>query len=1328
MAQQKFVNIFDGGLNKDSDPKTLENNQYTNALNIDITGSGAFRVARPIQGSTFLNSIPVSFTNVKVLGCFETTYLISDVATSCATLFVIFDDQYNIWVCPLSGSSPIKVYEKTVDSSEYTAVDAKLNSENGIDYLYFVDGVNPPGKLRCVLPISTLLSDTEISLLKRAPLGLKISDFSVTSGGDLLCGSYPTCVRYYNNNTGKVSAWSIPTLPIKVHLDPTAEDRQFHTSGRNVTTSKQIVYSIAFSNSTEKALYTHYQLGVIENVDTDSPSQVMSVLPPVELPVGSSTTYNYKSNFKVNTTTIDDVVIEPAPIKTAKTLEIKDNRLFLGNITYKNLEYDNGTPKMNDPSILVGDVTTTVAKVQPSDVLDSWYVNDTYASKYVGYFRDEVYRFAISYYDENYNFSAPSVLDMSDVVGNQISGSSTDMKFPSRHIYGYSLLNSDNIPVALGLRLSCLDNHPSWAVGFVILRAKRKENILGQSPIIPATKIEPTLAVYEFPTRPVQAYREFAGSYSYDFVDYSSASPAENPTGITVPKNMLRSVPTDIVRYSLSEFGGLFTELVKYSKQTDSRRWLFFHPGSMFQSQTGTFLEPYSLKAGDRLKTIDVALQRRSTRTYGTNDLSLSDGEYVESETDTNFFSTRGSDYYSLRNSSSGWTSFQSGISDYVFIDNRTSSAVFNSGERIEDYNSVMETVVPDSVVPTPLRKGYVELKDSHADINLASYASTQSTPFGSITAGSVYVNGSRISFDWSNANSTASKYGNAYAYNGSAVTKPNYQYIEIANIERGLADDRYGESEAYHEYIYTGAHYEFTDFEKSSLRSGGNPRTNRSTGIVVYGGDCYISYVNYKVTDSHFAVSNDKLMTTTTLHPDTVASRFKYGFYVRKGPIAYEASRPVPYKAEAQTISCYIESKYNLDVQVRAGVFQTGETTNSDIPYVITNSKAEARIPYNYVIQPELSFENTYKIWIPRLESQIVRDRYRSRILFSNEKIYQSDIEGFDVFNALDYYDLSESYGDITKLIASKDTMYAIQDSAVLYIPINANVLETSDGASLQVRSSAVIDKPKFISNTLGAQSIQAVTRGNNGIFFIDQRRGKIVGVGGDGTAILSDVGMKRHFESSISPSSYVDLFYDLKRDKLYAGIGSVENSKDRYVFDGVIGKWITRITTNQLDAPYGFIYASNIHDKFLVFSYNTGYSSGQLSYGTWNTAVSNAHMNVILRPEITFIANPNPGQPKTFNNLVVDVTNNIDNAVCKVYRDTSFGNQSTVALDLTQDHRHESNYKIAILRDTLNGDNSRLRGSFMEVTLQWPSTLVSVETKLASVTTKYLDSRPRI
>src|SRR5690606_8675463 len=51
------------------------------------------------------------------------------------------------------------------------------------------------------------------------------------------------------------------------------------------------------------------------------------------------------------------------------------------------------------------------------------FSDQLFASKYKGHFRNEVYRYAISYFDDDGNFSVPQVLDCSGIEANDYSSS-----------------------------------------------------------------------------------------------------------------------------------------------------------------------------------------------------------------------------------------------------------------------------------------------------------------------------------------------------------------------------------------------------------------------------------------------------------------------------------------------------------------------------------------------------------------------------------------------------------------------------------------------------------------------------------------------------------------------------------------------------------------------------------------------------------------------------------------------------------------------------------------------------------------------------------------
>jgi hypothetical protein len=175
------------------------------------------------------------------------------------------------------------------------------------------------------------------------------------------------------------------------------------------------------------------------------------------------------------------------------------------------------------------------------------------ATNYVGYFRDEVYRFAITYYDEFGNYSRPVILDLSGATGitnttaaNRVS-EGKDFRFPPRTSARFGTpLNSFGHIQALGLRLIGLKNHPKWAKGFAILRAPRKKKILFQTPVVPSILVMPATALGEYPSQ-----RRNAQGKELPLLNVE----ASNPDGSFFPKNFFHILTKSMLRFS--DFYGL---------------------------------------------------------------------------------------------------------------------------------------------------------------------------------------------------------------------------------------------------------------------------------------------------------------------------------------------------------------------------------------------------------------------------------------------------------------------------------------------------------------------------------------------------------------------------------------------------------------------------------------------------------------------------------------------------------------------------------------------------------------------------------------------------
>src|SRR5690606_17627833 len=428
-----IINNFAGGRNSDTSPEKTPTNQYLSATDVEIVGDGEFLSLRNIKGTTSLQSI-----GQEILRVFANKYLIDGNQVECLTVFSASDTTFKIQCYDVENDTLYDLYSEAADYTGRT-IDAVNGPENGIDVLYFTDGVNEIRQLRCEIPSpysANFLTAYDLSLLRKGANG-SITLTSVSSGGTLLSGTYQFAYRMADPTNKRFTKWSSITNPIHVYSGENSTS--VVTSGVGLLTDRKITLEIEPSTE-ETDNFDFLQLAVIENIGP-TPATTASLLDIIDIP-STSVSYDYKSNAQVGTIPLADLTIDLAQIETVKTLNIKDNRLFGGNVKYKQLEFDNGDPETG------GEVITAA-----STGVDT-FSDDEYASKNKGYWRGEVYRFGIVYYDKDGNRSPVKVLDLSSVTDNTITSPLTDLKFPDRTNPKYTLFNSSGQIQSLGLRLT----------------------------------------------------------------------------------------------------------------------------------------------------------------------------------------------------------------------------------------------------------------------------------------------------------------------------------------------------------------------------------------------------------------------------------------------------------------------------------------------------------------------------------------------------------------------------------------------------------------------------------------------------------------------------------------------------------------------------------------------------------------------------------------------------------------------------------------------------------------------------------------------------------
>lgn len=1180
----------------------------------------------------------------------------------------------NVVLYRIAGNTFSVIFTETYSGTETLLVDAVTYPENGVDIIYYTDGANELRKLRLEFtsPI-TAFTAQEISLQRRAPLG----DITFThgTGGSLLTGSYQFSFRFYNNETRAYSKWSLLTNPALISKDGT-----FSTGNYGLASNRKLTVSISDIPTSEQSVWTHIQVAVIENITEIRP--VTASLQPIQSFAGATASYEYKSNDSIGTISLTDIVVDLAALEYVKTLSVKNNRLFGANIKYKELEYDR-TP-------------TASGSVRTQGVPQTY--SDANASYYKGHFRDEVYRYYAVYWDDKYNFYRPYRLGMKDITGNQLFGGNGDMRYPARnHPSGaYTLMDGSNdYFLSLGLNLT-VNNHPSGARGVAIFRAKRKKRKLFQTPLIPSVEIQGVGALGEYPN--VANESPVNGGNATE-KEYASSTPM-NPAGTIAPANLFYTKEQHIVQRTVTDTttGKNLAGEVYYSTSdvySGPAKSIFY----IFEPLYTYNQTPYQFTGAESYRIIDFAYLRLDyTAIDNKPDSSYKYFDYLNTSLHGTFYANRNADYYQrfLNVSTAHGTVYN--IDGNIVSTKPTTNygeGTTIGGNFLGTYSNLETSGITFQQVPNNQRAIAIQVDKSFGGASSRAYTlypgQIPSTYFktGGIAPTALSV--------LNTANNVSSLDVSGFTENSTYV-----QAIEIADVELDLDDNRYGTADTIHEMEFTGAMHTFTDAELATVISTGNV----PVAFIVYGGDCWVSLHSFKITDSHYAITNTGKFCDPggAFNPDSQDNLIKkWTRFFRNKPGQDAICMPVPLKNVSQVLSVVLESE--VHGQITAPRPYTSEVSGTaDVP--TTSTESQFRISFPYLYNGGYIRNSDQKVLVPYNVNENITYTYPARGVYSDQKVYNTDIQGFDSFPVGNIVDLEETYGGITKLGLVGDNLFALQERGIALIPVDASTLSTTDAQTISVRSGTT-DIPIYVSRINGTQHMKAVQVLSDKIIFPDNRTSQIFILGGTELRPISEQGAINRTKQKIGTQ--------LASNQLFSAYDEIKRQYYLFKPDGFCLVWDDRLELwqDQLELSTGtnmFYGAVRVNNTL----YGLGRDGSTLKVSTMYTGSPNQFWGATVTPRVTFVANPDYEFAKTFDSLIAYATDPLATADISGERET--GATGFVVTGMNFDvSRREGYYIIPVLRDS-NG--ARIRSTRADITIKWPTDAI---VSLSEVVTKY-------
>jgi hypothetical protein len=1436
LSQNRFVK----GLNQDIDPRMQNPDTYRKAVNMALTGDGDFYSLRNINGSTVFDSLTFNteLGNVNILGAYEVNGLYEGVYGS---------DENNssliIFAHNSSGdeeSSAIFLYDTVrfelyklledegLNFKRTSTIDAVIEGEGNIDNIYFVDNVNPPRDMKVKYnPSEPLSSHRELTSIPYAPLD-ELKFRQVTNGGSLDSGTYQIAYRYYNSKSKKYSTFSLFTNPIPVYPTDLYEKEfvdEVYGGVPNESTNKSIQVTIARGIFEDSGLYDSVQLAVLKNTDGSKiPSTLAYLTSPSKDWYNSPGSISYEGGFSEESIDVTEIVVDDAPIETAKTIEIKEGVLFLGNIKYRDLSIGDEEGVVSEGGEVVtkdiglsGDVYkpgSSRAKVkqinqtgESAASTEFGYKNPNNCVRAKGYFRDEVYRFGVTYMDEFGAWSPPKTFDFSDKTAFTLKGSGYDVgsfivnaprgttsvyittatelditegdyiylsgrggtttdeyytvmtnkgivggshlvevagivewssygratetlgseythvkeggdfKFPSREKLPYTIISESESSKAngygageinaMGLNIKGLTSHPSWAKAYAIVRVARERDILYQSPQIPVVASNATLNDESGGEDPctIPEGANSIGSYGAMSISKGGAF------GFLRGTNRDLGVYQPISPYRMDAGEKISAEPINLT--------LVIPPEYMMSSVDGEAFRNDLLNIGANINIVDAVSFIR------TQNMDI-DGSGIDSginSADQGAFALRGdtrNNYYYQEKNNPESSEYNQGYINA--IDNLEKFFSANGKSKTKSFtplsNNGSGTSLPEIITPNRSRSLLITDIGDFNGVSLQNFgqivklqkalAIITEDKFGDIT----YIAAKKG--EGGTATGTTYRYDNLqFGRDQDVVNKEQYNIdsssydttvntivdhdsasfaAAIVNVTRGLQDDRYGDVNRVHNFFFTGSYGEIDS-------------TDQVIDKEVFGGDCFISKANIKVNDS-------VLMQDAGDIPCNQGNT--NNLYARA------------YKDWQEVISCYLETEVNCDLQADAFGY----------PVTDKNSVGEFRQDFNYPYHFGYSIDNIIKAFINEDEdiggSREVK--YPARIAYSDRHVPNSNDGSYGRFRTLAFYDLSETYGAITKLIKlSNENVYSLQESGVSVIPIGRNVIEDSTGGQLVVNSDTLINTPQYLYTNNGCQHIRSVVNATKGMFFIDARTAEVFRVGEGEDGKVSDLGMFSYFEEKLEsnggiPEWVLSGAYDFAREEyIIHSEGFTETDyinqapKVRLPFSVVwsqkINGWISEMDIGGYNLKRyvtfknGLVALGDDGTSFNIEGMYLGNEKGKVL-----GSIHDSSMSLILNPEGTFA--------KTFDNLRVDSSNRLTEMEVKVYNEVEQADKGTGRFTLNVSPR-QGGYEVPTIRDEVS--NGRMRGKYCECIFYIDNSEGSRDVKINNVTLKYRMSENR-
>jgi len=461
MEIKKEGQTFFKGMHRDFSPAFQPEDTYRDATNIELTAAGEQMIINQIRSCSNLatkelNPSSYAIDDVNILGYTVAKAKISGVSKDGFVVYTYVEgggnSDHGIYFFAqdgtFAGGTIYTIYEGSdLNFSATTSIDSFFTEDRENKAVYFTDFSNTIRKIDMDDSLWVYASADLMNVISDASYSMNMSVTSIGNNGALLAGTYQLAYRFKKTTPIAYTKWSTFTNPVPaIPLAYTSGTTINYYGGRvNQQTSRSINYSILVGPNEVSGTYDSIEIAVVKNNNGTYVEQKAAYINTIvnSRATSGTITGTYKGTEAEYEIDIDEITAPDAPVETVKTIVEKDNRLLAGNIKYFNR-------RIADNEVNIIEAKTIRRLVD--------YENPINTNLYRGYFRDEVYRFGVTYHDEYGNWSPVKPLDFTNFsaskekVGNVTTGTITA---------GRINYDENTITIARGT------NWPTGTTGFV---------------------------------------------------------------------------------------------------------------------------------------------------------------------------------------------------------------------------------------------------------------------------------------------------------------------------------------------------------------------------------------------------------------------------------------------------------------------------------------------------------------------------------------------------------------------------------------------------------------------------------------------------------------------------------------------------------------------------------------------------------------------------------------------------------------------------------------------------------------------------------------------